>query len=426
MLFNEDFLHYIWKWRLLIDRNLHCTSAEALSIDDPGVLNTNAGPDFSFAKLRIGTTAWIGNIEIHYHSSDWLLHNHHHDQSYDSVILHAVYIDDFAIYRTDGTLIPVLILKGLVPEERIKSYLSLIAETNPFPCSRQINKVDSHTISQMVDKVIHERLEEKFAEVTAKLLLNHNNWDETFYYVMLKNFGFKINAVPFEMLADALPSSILIKHRDDPLQLAALLFGQAGFLSMAFKDKYPQQLRAEYDFLRKKYNLHPIPRSLWKFLRMRPQNFPTRRIAQLAALLLHKHHFLSLIIERTELKEFYALFKPAEINDYWKDHFRFDRTVNNTHLQFGRKSIENLIINSVCTILYSYGKSLNMSSLVEKAFSLLRRIPAERNAITEKYTEAGLCVKTAYESQSVLHLNKNYCIQKKCLNCIIGIKILNK
>jgi len=426
MLFNEDFLHYIWQFRLLNKLALHCTNGEALFVLHPGKANTNAGPDFSFARLRMGDCTWVGNVEIHFRSSDWLLHHHHLDPAYDTVILHAVYEDDMAIYRTDGTLIPVLVMKDLLPEDKLASFQAFQEQGYFFPCSQQIGAVDPHTIQTMLDHMFMERLEEKAFSVAEKTAFNKHHWNETFYYLLLRNFGFKVNAVPFELLADVLPSSLLIRYRDNPLQVAALLFGQAGFLENDFADPYPLQLKAEFRFLQKKHELQPLSSSVWQFLRMRPQNFPTRRLAQLVALLVGRHHFLSQLLETKTLKEVKAIFSSFEVDPYWKTHYHFDKEVKETTVQFGEKSIENLIINAVCLSLYSYGKTFKKPDLMQYAITLLKEIPAEHNSIVDKYVKNGLSVKSAYFSQAVLQLNKSYCNQKKCLNCLIGIKILNK
>ena len=426
MQFTEQFLHYIWQFRLLTQRNICCIDGSDLQILDQGTLNKNAGPDFSLAKLKIGPTVWLGNIEIHIRSSDWILHGHHLDKFYDTVILHAVYIDDFAVYRTDGTLIPVLVLKDLLPEKLVHNYLSLLNARNCFPCAPQIKKVRQEYIDKMLGRALMERFEEKYVAVADKSFQNQNHWNETFYYLLMRNFGFSVNAVPFEMLANSLSATLLLKHCDHALQIEALLFGQAGFLDCDFKDQYPRELKAEYDFLRKKYQLHPIDVSLWKFLRMRPNNFPARRIAQMAALFLHKNHFFALVLEDKKLQELRALFKPVAVNKYWESHFHFDKEVQHMEVNTGRQSVDSLIINTVCLILYSYGKSLDQPQLIDRALTLLRQVPAEQNAIVRQYAANGIMIKTAYDSQSLLHLNKSYCNQKKCLNCIIGNKILTQ
>lgn len=424
MNFKEEFLHYVWQFRLLTKTSLYCSQGEEVQILNQGVWNTNAGPDFSLAKIKIGPMVWLGNVEIHVRSSDWLVHQHHLDKAYDSVILHVVYIDDCKIYRTNGSRIPTLILKDLLPEKLYRNYKNLLQARNFFPCAQQLRRVDPVFTEQMLLRVLHERMEDKATQVIEKNVLNHNNWKETFYYLLFRNFGFKVNAVPFEMLADSLNSSILMKHRNNALQVEALLFGQAGLLYANFHDDYPQRLKQEYNFLRKKYNLRSIDPSLWKFLRMRPYNFPVRRIAQLAALMLYKQHFLSSMMEVKDLGRLRTLFNPPEINEYWETHFHFDKEVKKMKCHLGSRSIDNLIINTVCMAMYSYGKCMHQPHLLENAVDILKKLPAERNTITAKYAAHGMHLTSAFHTQSVLHLNKSYCNQKKCLNCIIGNKIL--
>lgn len=426
MQLKEEFLHYIWQYRLLTRLDIWCKDGQPLQIIHPGVKNTNAGPDFTLAKVKIGKQLWAGNIEIHLKSSDWLLHGHHADQSYDTVILHAVYEDDQEICRTDGTLIPVLLLKDLVPEFLFADYLHQVSGKNFFPCSHQLNTVDRLKIDEMLEQMIASRLAEKAAEVYHKMQQNSNNWNETFYYLLMRNFGFKVNAVPFELLADALPATLLAKYSDQPLQVAALLFGVAGFLDKDFKDEYPRQLKSEFLFLQKKHRLKSIHRSVWKFLRIHPQNFPVLRIAQVASLFAGANAIFSQLLEDPQLKRVKELFSVFTAHDYWKNHSDFDRPCKDNSIKLGKHSIENLAINTVCLILYTYGLYSGRPQLTASAFALLKSIPAERNAILLHYHQAGVKLRHAYDTQAVLQLNKKFCSQKKCLNCIIGIDLLGK
>lgn len=355
MQLKEDFLHYIWQYRLLYSRNLYCTQGQPIRILHPGTLNFNAGPDFSLAKLEIDGQLWVGNIEIHVKSSDWLLHQHHTDPAYDTVILHAVYEHDAIVTRTDGSLIPILLLKGLVPEHLLNNYLQLIANRNFFPCIRHIAKVDQLVFKQVLAQQVEERLLEKCAGISKKMELNKNHWTETFYYLLLRNFGFKVNAVPFELLADLLPSILLAKHRDNPIKVAALLFGQAGFLDKDFTDSYPRQLKAEYLFLQKKYQLRPMEKSVWKFLRMHPQNFPMLRIAQLAALIVQHSEIFTLMLKENSFKALKKMFENIAVHPYWENHTHFDQTSKPIPTRLGVKSIESLLVNTVCVLLYRYG-----------------------------------------------------------------------
>jgi len=424
MHFNEDFLHYIWQYRLLGKADLRCTNGDQLQIISQGLPNRHAGPDFSTAKLKINGQLWVGNVEIHLKSSDWKLHRHHTDRFYDTVILHVVYEDDDLVCRTDGTIVPALSLKGLVPETLLIRYKSLITEKDFFPCAGMIGSVDRAVLNRTMEKMIAERLEERAVEISVKMEHNHHHWRESFHVLLMRCFGFKTNNIPFEMLANSIPGSILSKLRDNPLQVEALLFGQAGFLEGEFKDEYPRKLQMEYNFLRHKYTLQPANRSVWKFMRMHPQNFPVLRIAQLAGLLTGSNTIFDDSLACKDHKSMIGLFSSVAVNPYWKNHSGFDRDCGAITVQLGRKSIENLVINAICTLLYSYGRYFDREDLKGRAVKILKKIPAERNAIVAEYKKAGLALRSAMDSQAVLQLHKSYCSQKKCLGCEIGMRIM--
>lgn len=423
---SENFLYFIWQFRLFNTRDLFCTNGEKIEILKPGNLNRHSGPDFNQAKLLLDHTIWVGNIEIHLKSSDWMLHGHQNNKVYDSVILHVVYVHDRPVLRTNGTEIPVLVLKGLFDGRLLDSYTSMISSLNKFPCEKQIGKVDGIIISSVLSRVLIERMEQKSAEVLNVLGELKGNWDETFYRFLARNFGFKVNAVPFELLAASLPSQILAKHRDNALQIDALIFGQAGFLQEDFDEEYPKFLKNEYNFLAQKYKLIKIEVSLWKFLRMRPQSFPTIRLAQFSGLFTKSNHFFSKILELDNLQDLYALFREIPVNGYWFNHYHFNNSADHVHVQPGMLSVQNIIINTVCLFLFTYGKYTDQYVFADLAFSLLESMPAEKNAIISQYSNAGLHPCNAFQSQALLQLNKCYCSEKKCLNCGIGIKILNK
>lgn len=426
MQLKEDFLHYVWQYRLFTRLDIRCKDGQPLKIIDQGLKNTNAGPDFTMVKLRIGPQLWVGNVEIHIKSSDWFLHGHQSDSSYDTVVLHAVYDDDATILRTDGTVIPVLLLKDLLPKLLLSNYLRLIGGRSRFPCSRQLKNADRLIIDQVLEQMTAERFIGKAAEVLEKLQHNRNDWNETCYYLLLRNFGFKINSVPFELLADALPNTLISRYRDQPVQIAALLFGVAGFLDRDFTDAYPKKLKTEFLFLRRKHQLKTLDRSLWKFLRIHPQNFPVLRIAQAAALLGGMHAFFSAVLECLPLKNLMEIFSGFSVNPYWTNHSDFDRPRKSTVTKLGKHSAENIVINTVCVILYTYGRYSGYPLFIQRAFELLKAIPAEKNALLSGYQQAGLKLRHAYDSQAVLHLNKKFCSQKKCLDCMIGINLLGE
>ena len=274
----EDFLHHIWKFRLFDQRALFTSSGEAIAILKPGDHNFDAGPDFFNSQLMIGSMKWIGNVELHVNASDWIRHHHEIDPAYDNVILHVVYENDHPIKRKNGELIPTLELKDRMDLRSYQKYLDLNKSKDAIPCGSQIADVDEFILNNWLDRILTERLELKSQLILNILRHSNNNWEETFYQILGRNFGFKINNEPFELLTRSLPLNVIGKHKHDRFQTEALLFGQAGMLKREFADEYPLRLKKEYNYLRKKYSLQALELHIWKFSRMMPGNFPTIRI----------------------------------------------------------------------------------------------------------------------------------------------------
>jgi hypothetical protein len=426
MLFKEEFLHFIWKFRLYDRESLYAEPGGKLRVLHTGLSNKNAGPDFLEAKLALDHTIWAGHVEIHYRSSDWTLHKHQFDQAYDNVILHVVYEHDQVIYRENGSAIPVVSLKGKFKEALYNQYHALLHASHHFPCQQQLHRVDACSIRSVLDRQLVERFEEKTEVIYRVLEKNKGDWEKTFYHFLFRSYGFKVNALPFELLADSLDVQLLKKYQQQPMQLEALLFGQAGFLAGSFSESYPRQLQAEYDFLRHKHALCPIPVALWKMLRMRPVNFPNYRLAQLSALLQRHGHLFSRLLAMDQVVEYMDLFTTLPIHPYWESHYHFKKNSVKCSPQMGKASIQNILINTICVFLYVYGQYTQQEPYMEKAFALLHALPAEKNAIVAPYELAGLHMENAATTQAILQLNKNYCSRKKCLNCTIGIRILKK
>jgi hypothetical protein len=425
MNFPEEFLHFVWQFRLYT-RQIFTTNGETIQVINPGMPNKNAGPDFSNAKLIIGNTIWAGHIEIHVLASDWLLHQHQHDLAYENVILHVVHEDDVSILRQDGSVLPVLLIKNLYQPDLLQQYEKLISSLSKFPCEKQIKEVDPMILRHFLSRVLIERFIEKTEEVELKLISCAHDWETVFYHFLARNFGFKVNAIPMEMMAQSIPHQLFAKHKGQPCQIEALIFGQAGFLEQQFTDKYPLQLKQEYQFLKGKYKLKPISISVWKFLRMRPQNFPTLRLAQFAALIMNSNHLLSKILTTRDLVKIEELFKHLPVDPFWEKHYHFRKLADQVSTQLGREAMVNILINTVSLFLFAYGKAMDQYELVNRALLLLEQLPAENNAIIEQYRNAGVEVDSAFISQALLQLKKKYCNEKKCLNCTIGIKILKK
>jgi len=425
MLFPEDFLHYVWKFRLFDRLNLQTTGGEELEVFSAGIHNSDSGPDFHNARIRIGDTVWAGNVEVHLSSSDWQKHGHTTDNAYDNVILHVVYRDDEPLILTNGRRVPTLELENRISPDLYNRYHTLIfGNQTIIPCEANIGSVDSLTLHNWLTRVLVERLEKKSAAVVTALNKNRGDWEETFYQFLAANFGFKTNALPFELLAKSLPQNILAKHKNNPMQIEALLFGQAGFLKEDMADAYPRKLKNEYDFLQKKYKLVPIENHLWKFMRLRPQNFPTIRLAQFAALVVRSNHLFSKLLEIKDVKGLRDLFMEIKVNPYWENHYRFDVESTPSLKNLGPASVDVLLLNTLALFLFSYGKHNQIQHFINRSLQLLEYLPNENNKIVEDFSSLGVKIKTAFESQALLELKNNYCNYKKCLQCGVGNKIL--
>ncbi len=421
----EDFLHYLWRMKRFDLENLRTTQGEKITINQFGSHNHDAGPDFLNARVTIGETLWAGNVEIHINSSDWNVHGHQSDKAYENVILHVVFEEDKPILRPSGERIPCLELRKRIPPNLHKTYLKLLNNEHWIPCQHHFYSVADMTKNLWLDRMLVERLERKTEDISTILKQNKNNWEETFYRSLAKNFGVKVNAFPFEMLAQSLPLLTLAKHKSNHLQIEALLFGQSGLLEEELQDAYPNQLKKEYDFLRKKHSLSPIPSQSWRFLRMRPANFPTIRLAQFATLIYQSVHLFSKILEAETVKEIEALFSIT-LHDYWKTHYVFDKESEARNKTLGRSTIHLFIINTIVPFLFLYGKEKVEESYKDKAFRLLEELKPEKNSIINGWKALGMEPDSAYQSQALLELKNEYCNATRCLQCGIGNKILRQ
>jgi len=421
----ESFLHYLWQFQYFDKKELVTTTGEPIIILNQGILNTDAGPDFSQVKIKIDAIDWVGSVEIHIQSSGWYEHKHQEDAAYENVVLHVVWEENKPVQRKDGTRLPTLELKDRADKALLKSYQKLVSNTAVIPCQSAFENVNAVTRHSMIDKAAMIRLEEKSKQVLKLLEINQGNWEETTYQLLAAGFGFKVNKDPFLQLAKALPYKLVRKHRTKVEQVEALLFGQAGFLMAKTKDEYLTQLYNEFEFLSKKYSLaqnqlHP---SQWKFLRLRPANFPSLRIAQFAGLLSVKENIFSALLEMENYKDLESLFR-VQTTHYWKDHYRFNKRVQGVIPEMGADSREVLLINTVIPILIAYGQSRDDWSYVDRAVEFLQQIPAEKNKIIRTWQQLNCVATNAFETQGLIELYNNYCQRRACLNCTIGSAIL--
>jgi hypothetical protein len=418
----ENFLNYLWKHKL-IGPNLRLSSGETLIVADPGQRNQDSGPDFFNARIRIANTLWAGNVEVHVRSSDWWRHGHHSDKAYASIVLHVVYENDRQVYDARGRALPTLVLAGSISGELHAIYQQLMRNRSWVPCAHLISYAGRLVIHNWLDRMLAERFDRKASEIKRVLDMNQNNWNETFYQALARNLGFKTNALPFELLAKSLPFGIVRKHIGNLFQLEALLFGQAGMLSAGRRIPYYRSLRKEYEFLAAKYGLVPIDAHLWKFMRMRPSNFPTLRIAQFAAFLNASAFSFADLLETISISKLKAsLYVSA--SDFWRDHYSFKARSPKMSKSIGDQAVKVILINTMIPFLYVYGKIKKQSQLVERALAFLDQLPGERNNIISGWRGLGLGVGSAYTSQALIELKTRYCQRKKCLECAIGHSLL--
>jgi len=417
----ESILHYVWQHKLFTSHDLLTSDGEQVEVIDVGKYNTDAGPDFFNAKIRIGETLWAGNVEIHANSSDWVRHNHDADKSYDSVILHVVDRADVDVHRIDGTRIPQLEL--VYPKQIETNYQQLLSEQKWIPCADKIGAVPDIFIQSWKNALLIERMEQKMKAIEFLLTESNQHWEEAFYITLARSFGFGMNSQAFEMLAKSLPLSALGKHKNQLFQLEAMLFGQAGLLTEEATDEYTSKLKQEFDLLRTKFSLQPMDGSQWKLLRLRPDNFPHVRIAQFAALIHSSSKLFSKMVENPNI-DYLRKIVACEPSVYWHTHYLFAHESTPHKKKLGIQSINGILINAVVPFLFCYAYQKNEEDLKEKALQLLEQLPVEKNSIISGWQQLGIKCESAYDSQALLQLKKQYCDEKKCLRCRIGHKVL--
>ncbi|MDR3250058.1 MAG: DUF2851 family protein [Tannerella sp.] len=421
----EQLLLYIWKHKLYAESELTAADGSNVFVIDPGVANTDAGPDFFNAKVRINNTVWVGNVEIHERSSDWYEHHHEKDKAYDNVILHVVRHNDKQVYNSGNEPVMQAVMKV---SQKIEDNIDwLLSRDTPVACSSMIYNVKPLYLSDWISALTTERLSRKTSEIISRYEQFSKDWNETFYITLMRNFGFGANGDAFEMLAKSLPFKFILKHRDNALQIEALLFGQAGLTEAEDRntsDPYLQSLRREYDFLRKKYDLQPVEGYLFKKLRVRPVNFPHVRLAQLATLLINNDTLFSKILETDDLNDLRTFFdvKPSR---YWSTHYNFGSASPERSKSLGKGTANIILINTVIPILFAYGMYKQQPDYCERALLFLENLPPESNSIVKIFGNAGITANNAGDTQALIQLRREYCDRKKCLYCRIGFRVID-
>ena len=418
-------MQYVWKHRLWRSEDMVTNTGKKVRVVDPGLLNTDAGPDFFNAKIEIDGHMWVGNVEMHYRATDWKRHHHDSDKAYDSVILHVVAKDDAPVRRTNGELIPQLVLE--VSPQFNADYASLVGATIEVPCATKIKQVPHLTIVEWVEGLAFERLHGKVERIHQLLDSFNGSWEDVCNVTLARNFDFSSNNDAFERLARRTPLRLLGKHSDSVLQIEALLFGQAGMLDAQKPgmDSYYNQLCTEYAFLSNKFQLTPMEKESWKLFRIRPQNFPYRRIAMLAQFIEGGFRMMNRILEAEGEKEMRALFE-MELSGYWTKHYTFGKPNERATATLSRSSTDIILINTVAPLLYAYGELTGNYEMTDKAIKLLEDLRAESNSIVSHFVAYGIDCPDALTSQALVQLKREYCDARKCIYCKIGHHLLSK
>ncbi|MGB5988438.1 MAG: DUF2851 family protein [Marinifilaceae bacterium] len=419
----EAFLQYVWKNGLFDHMNMRTETGEKIEILRLGVYNTDSGPDFLNSQIKIGNTIWAGNVEVHVRASDWFRHKHQFDKSYNNVILHVV--DRFDKIACDFNGREILTYKLVYSQALYKEYEYLFKDRRLDSCFATIDKNNIFKINFWLQRLLVERLLRKSQDVLRLFKQNQNSWEETIYQLVARYFGLNVNAEPFEQLARSLPLKVIARQKESPLQIEALLFGQSGLLQSDNPDAYQCTLIKEYDYLRKKHTLEPINVDMWKFMRTRPYNFPTVRIAQFSSFIYNSNSLFASIMESDNIEQIKKLFKFST-SIYWDTHFCFNDKTKRKSSSMGKSTLDIVIINAVIPTIFAYGRYVNNEIIMDRAIDLLEKIPLEKNYITNMWKQEGLPAKSAADSQALVQLKKEYCDKKRCLHCELGNKLMSE
>tara|TARA_R110002072_G_scaffold112893_3_gene242009 strand:+ start:5181 stop:6452 length:1272 start_codon:yes stop_codon:yes gene_type:complete len=421
----EDFLHYIWKHKKFRFNNLKTTTAKSIVVTSVGQHNFNSGPDFFNAKIKIGEQLWAGNVEIHINSSDWFLHSHEQDKTYDNVILHVVWEDDTEVFRKDNTAIPTLQLKDVVDVSMLNNYEKLFAKQNKWiNCENDFASTDNFILSNWLERLYFERLERKSKTIKTLLDASKNDWESVLFKMLTKNFGLKVNGESFFSLAQSIDFSLIRKTQSNPQVLEALLFGQAGLLEKDVEDSYYSGLTDEYEFLKQKFGIKNNQVLPLQFFRLRPPNFPTIRLSQLANLYSKHQNLFSKVIELNKLEDFYELFKVST-SEFWKTHYTFQKESKSSTKTLSKSFVDLLLINTILPIKFSYAKQKG-EEVDSEIIKLATAIASEKNNIISAFNNLKKVSKSSLDAQALIQLKTEYCDKNKCLKCAVGNQFLNR
>lgn len=422
---NEEFLHFVWAHGLFDQQLLYTTENESIEILNSGELNRHAGPDFNNAHVRIDDTDWFGHIEIHINSDEWMKHNHQKDPAYNNVTLHVVYNETEKVKREDGTVVPCLELKGRILGHLIDNYEALKFSHQKIPCMHRLKDIPAPVISQTLDRAMVQRLQRKSVWMEDWLQQSEGDWMTVFMASLVRSFGFGTNGEAFELLALNLPVKEICRSENDSLKVMAIVFGIAGFLEESPHDAYQAKLRQEWIYQRKRLNLHTLDKSVFKFMRMRPGNFPSIRLAQLSAILADFQVIFQDIILNPNIPTMLRML-GVELTDYWNNHYQFGKKSNKHQCALSLSARQIIIINAFVPFIFQFGYHNKDQGMMENALDILRKLPPENNHIIRDWALSGIECTSAFDSQSLLELRKYNCDKRTCLDCPIGSKIIKE
>jgi hypothetical protein len=423
----EDLLHFIWKYKKLQLGNLKSSKDEAIQILDVGTHNLLSGPDFFNAKIQIDEQLWAGTVEMHIKSSDWYAHNHEVDPNYQNVILHVVWEDDCEVFRSDNTVIPTLVLRDYISSSLLQEYQKLFyhKERSFINCENEIADTSNFVLQNWLEVLYFERLERKTDLVAQLLKASNNDWERVFFVMLSKNFGLKINGEPFFEIANRLPFPVVRKIQDNAFQMESLLYGFAGFLDEDnIGDIYFDSLKKEFAFLKAKFHFLEPPHQKPEFFKLRPSNFPTIRLSQLANLYVLHQNLFSKVINAKSVEEIYLVFKVSA-SEYWNDHYTFGKVSKKYVKILTKKFVDLLIVNTILPIKFSFAKHMGRD-VPEEIINIISGITSESNTVIAKFKSLKLQFPSAKESQAVIQLYNEYCTKNKCLQCAVGHQLLNR
>ena len=427
----EALLHYIWKHRIYPLHNMTTNKGESVEVIDPGLHNSNSGPDFFNAKIKVGGMLWVGNVEIHDKASDWFLHGHDKDAAYNNVVLHVVGLDDMPVVTQRGEVVRQMEMQ--VPQHVTDNYASLLADDKYPPCRRALEKMTKIAVHSWMGALGTERLEQKTEAIKERVARCGGSWEDAYFMTLARNFGFGANGEAFEKWASTLQLQSVAHHRDDIFQIETMFMGQAGMLDIdkmperhretAAADKYFCDMQREYKYLEHKFRLATMDAAEWKYMRLRPQNFPQIRIAQLANLYYNRRSGLSQLVECKGMDDFKELFS-TRVTPYWQTHYSFGAESKRNMKQLSRQSVGVLIVNTAVPMLFAWGRHKGNEKYCQRALDLLEEMKAEENSITRMWQECGLDIASAADSQAIVQLKKNYCDRRDCLRCRFGYEYI--